>query len=159
MRIWRTRDPLRLRSGQASLRLKNGSARDDAPAGPSHRFQTKPLPTHLFEGVISKSRVFTAGRGILRAAKCGFGAREIPFGSAQGRLSLRLKNGSAQDDAPAGPSHRFQTKPLPTRLFEGVISKSRVFTAGRGILRAAKCGFGAREIPFGSAQGGILRSA
>jgi hypothetical protein len=29
-------------------------------------------------------------------------AREIVFGSAQGRLSLRLKNGSARDDATTG---------------------------------------------------------
>ena len=29
-------------------------------------------------------------------------APEIPFGSAQGRLSLRLKNGSARDDAARG---------------------------------------------------------
>jgi hypothetical protein len=28
-----------------------------------------------------------------------YDAREIPFGFAQGRLSLRLKNGCAQDDA------------------------------------------------------------
>jgi hypothetical protein len=33
---------------------------------------------------------------------------EIPFGSAQGRLSLRLKNGSARDDD-AGSQHGMAT--------------------------------------------------
>jgi len=48
----------------------------------------------------------------------GSDAREIPFGFAQGRLSLRLKNGYARDDAnvpgSAFPGWCFKLQLLPT---------------------------------------------
>jgi hypothetical protein len=36
---------------------------------------------------------------VIGGADYGVDAREIPFDCAQGRLSLRLKNGYARDDA------------------------------------------------------------
>ena len=58
--------------------------------------------------LLCKDRKAVAGKGVARAdflvvAQFDFwwsgAAREIPFGFAQGRLSLRLKSGSVRDDA------------------------------------------------------------
>jgi len=104
-------------SRDPSLRLKNGSAQDDTP-------QAGQLPTASFRSPA------------LSPARRGISQRALESESRVGRVrrrtardpSLRLKNGSAQDDTP-------QARRLP----DCVIPKPRAFTSGtRNLARTGQ---------------------
>jgi len=70
----------------------------------------------IFGGDIPNPVQFSRVRDLARGSPDATGMREIPSASLRAGSSLRLKNGSGQDDAVGAEESRSQTAPRPKML-------------------------------------------